>query len=53
MSSQRAFKERFVSQFEKWNEQPCVLIMPYLQERHWIDEICAIKKRTDRLSARA
>ncbi len=62
ISSQHAFCQRkVVSQFEKWNEQPCVLIMPDLQELHW-------KKRTesrtnlrysfglcgaDRLSARA
>ncbi len=46
-SSQRAFSQRkVVSQFEKWNEQPCVLIMPDLQELHWTNEpkverICA------------
>ncbi len=38
-SSQRAFSQRkVVSQFEKWNEQPCVLIMPDLQELHWTNE---------------
>ncbi len=47
ISSQHAFCQRkVVSQFEKWNEQPCVLIMPDLQELHWKNEpkaerICA------------
>ncbi len=39
ISSQHAFCQRkVVSQFEKWNEQPCVLIMPDLQELHWKNE---------------
>ncbi len=44
-----------VSQFEKWNEQPCVLIMPNLQELHWTNEPKAERIRTTRLglSARA
>ncbi len=47
MSSQRAFSQiKVVSQFEKWNEQPCDLIMTDLQELHWTNEpkaerICA------------
>ncbi len=65
-SSQHAFSQRkVVSQFEKWNEQPCVLIMTDLQE-NWTNE--RLDKRTesgmnpghsfglrgaDRLSARA
>ncbi len=48
-SSQRAISQRkVVSQFEKLNEQPCVLIMPDLQELHWTNEpkaerICATR----------
>ncbi len=41
-------QRKVVSQFEKCNEQPCVLIMPDLQELHWINEpkaerICATR----------
>ncbi len=50
MSSQRAFSQRkVVSLFEKWNEQPCVLIMPDLQELHWTNEPKAERIRTTRL----
>ncbi len=43
-SSQCAFNQRkVVSQFEKWNEQPCLLIMPDLQELHWTNEIRATR----------
>ncbi len=39
MSSQRTFSQRkVVSQFEKWNEPPCILIMPDLQELHQTNE---------------
>ncbi len=31
----RIQSKKVVSQFEKWNEQPCVLIMADLQELHW------------------
>ncbi len=49
-SSQRAFSQRkVVSQFEKWNEQPCVLIMPNLQELHWTNEPKAERIRATRL----
>ncbi len=38
-SSQCASSQRkVVSQFEKWNGQPCILIMPDLQELHWTNE---------------
>ncbi len=41
---QHTFSQRkVVSQFEKWNEQPCVLIMPDLQELHWTNGIRATR----------
>ncbi len=49
MSSQHALSQRkVVSQFEKWNEQPCVLLMSDLQELHRTNEskaerICATR----------
>ncbi len=50
MSSQHAFSQRkVVSQFEKWNEQPCVLIMPDLQELHWTNEPKAERIHATRL----
>ncbi len=49
-SSQRALSQRkVVSQFQKWNEQPCVLIMPDLQELHWTNELKAERIRATRL----
>ncbi len=51
-SSQRTFSQRkVVSQFEKWNEQPCVLIMPDLQELHWTNEPKAERIRATRFGA--
>ncbi len=50
MSSQRAFSQRkVVSQFEKWNEQPCILIMTDLQELHQTNKPKAERIRATRL----
>ncbi len=52
-SSQRTFsKRKVVSYFEQWNEQPCVLFMPDLQELHWTNEpkaerICGCSRSRD------
>ncbi len=49
MSLQCAFSQRkVVSKFEKWNEQPCVLIMIDLQVPRWTNKpkaerICATR----------
>ncbi len=49
-SSQCAFSQRkVVSQFQKWNEQLCVLIMPDLQELHRTNEPKAEQIRATRL----
>ncbi len=49
-SSQRTFSQRkVVSQFEKWNEQPCVLIMHDFQELHWTNEPKAERIRATHL----
>ncbi len=49
-SSQCAFSQRkVVSQFQKWNEQLCVLIMPDLQELHRTNEPKAERIRATRL----
>ncbi len=42
-------KRKVVSQFEKWNEQPCVLIMLDLQELHRTNEPKAERIRATRL----
>ncbi len=48
MSSQCAFSQRkVVSQFEHFNEQPCILIMLDLQELHWTNE-----PKTEQIRAR-
>ncbi len=53
-SSQRAFSQRkVVSQFEKWNEQPCILIMTALQELQWTKEPKAERIRATRLGLSA
>ncbi len=51
-ASQRAFSQRKVVLFEKWNEQPCVPIMPDLQELHWTNEKKAERIRATRLGYR-
>ncbi len=49
-SSQCAFSQRkVVSQFQKWNEQLCVLFMPDLQELHRTNEPKAERIHTTRL----
>ncbi len=49
-SSQCAFSQRkVVPRFEKWNEQPCVLIMTDLQELHRTSEPKEERIRTTRL----
>ncbi len=42
-------QRKVVSQFEKGNEQPCVLIMPDLQELHWTNEPKAERIRATHL----
>ncbi len=56
-SSQCVYSQiKVVSQFQKWNEQLCVLFMPDLQELHRTNEPKADRiraTRLDRLSAQA